>query len=151
MAISSKTVGYHICSECGKVRTKDPTGVCCSCRQKMENRRITCKICGKHKTNHKSGVCAACRRARTADTLERMGPQMKSEYIDSVIQGLWADVSLLTYYQQGKTFDEIAILLHRSKTNVYQTFRRLVGAGLFDTAVTPVLRESSDKSFEESQ
>lgn len=132
MGVSSHTIGYTLCSECGKARTKDPSGVCSRCRAKIEGRRARCRICGVRGTSHPSGVCAQCRRARTADTLDRMGPQIKSEYIDNLIKNLWEDIALLNHYQDGKSFEEIAEIMNRSKTSVYQTFRRLVGTQLFE-------------------
>ena len=127
---------FVLCTRCGKRMTKDKSGLCSECRRKAQN-RVLCKICGKHMTVDPSGVCATCRREHAAPAMRKMKkarPEIGAEYIDDVIQRTFDELTVLRYYKDGRSFQEIANELGWTRHQVASTLRKLLGARLFDSA-----------------
>lgn len=127
---------FVLCTRCGKRMTKDKSGLCSECRRKAQN-RVLCKICGKHMTVDPSDVCATCRREHAAPAMRKMKkarPEIGAEYIDDVIQRTFDELTVLRYYKDGRSFQEIANELGWTRHQVASTLRKLLGARLFDSA-----------------
>ena len=56
-----------ICTRCGKLMTKHPSGICSQCRRLSCTK--PCKICGETGRNLYDGVCSSCRsKAKSKET-----------------------------------------------------------------------------------
>lgn len=56
-----------ICTRCGKLMTKHPSGICSQCRRLSCTK--PCKVCGQTGRNLYDGVCTSCRsKAKSKET-----------------------------------------------------------------------------------
>lgn len=139
---------YKMCIKCGERMTKDASGLCCLCRRK-KHPQSPCKICGKRMTSDPSGVCSECRRKRAIPAMNKMkeqGSALTDDFIDALIKRSFDELTLLRYYKEGRSAQEIGDKLGMTRHQVTSTLRRLIGARLFDSIYGDQEVVSSDLS-----
>lgn len=146
--IGEDNPNYKMCIKCGKRMTKDASGLCCLCRRKTHP-QSPCKICGKRMTSDPSGVCSECRRKRAIPAMNKMkerGSELTDDFIDALIKRSFDELTLLRYYKEGRSAQEIGDKLGMTRHQVTSTLRRLIGARLFDSIYGNQVIASSDLS-----
>lgn len=132
--IRSDNPDFKICIRCGERKTRDESGLCSLCRRRTHPQSL-CTICGQRKTSDPSGVCARCRREHAGPTMRKIketSNDLTKDYIDSLIQHGLDEITILRYYRDGRSAQEIGDALGMTRHQVNSTLRRLIGAKLFD-------------------
>ena len=111
------------CTQCGKRRTRHPSGLCCDCRRRLNDAftpKMTCKVCGSPRDSLTDGLCPACHQKHIGmDEHDRRS---------AAIAELKTNLLILEERDRGTTFDEISNYLGLSKTAVFRRYRMLVPA-----------------------
>lgn len=106
-----------VCKVCGERKTSHPSGLCSRCRRRPINQRVPCKICGTVSSNSPDGICGLCRNA--------LGDSENfDKRIDDVIETMKERIFILEQRKDGQPFSKIAEMLGKSKSVVYESYKR---------------------------
>lgn len=140
-----------LCVECGKMKTRHPSHLCCRCRSKKKQRQL-CKICGQVATSSPDRICYLCR--KTAAGKVENGDVKQMQEALAVAKNV---VFILERRMENVSFGEISQMCGLSKSVVYERYCRAMRinptlAGSIDkvdgTYIEPLIYESPDDDEE---
>ena len=102
----------NLCTRCGQMRTKHPSGLCCRCR--VAPPVSTCKYCGERTTRGRD-CCYKCRKLLKI-----------SDDLDSAVAVQQKRMMILHLRQSGMSFGEIAEAVGLSKSQVFEAYRDML-------------------------
>ena len=121
------------CTQCGKRRTRHPSGLCCDCRKKLNQSyspKMACRYCGSRRDNVTDGLCPDCRSRLAGEEHERQ---------EEAIEQLKLNLSILELRKSGLPFDEIARKVSLGRTAAYRRYRMLVPADSAEKAFAVIV------------
>ena len=111
-----------ICTHCGKLMTKHPSGICSQCRRLSCTK--PCKICGETGRNLYDGVCTSCRtKAKT---------QRAKTFYPKAIEQVRQTLTLLELLDKGLSFGNAASISGMSKTAAYMRIKTVLPVSALD-------------------
>lgn len=111
-----------ICTRCGKLMTKHPSGICSQCRRLSCTK--PCKVCGETGRNLYDGVCTSCRtKAKT---------QRAKTFYPKAIEQVRQTLTLLELLDKGLSFGNAASISGMSKTAAYMRVKTVLPVGALD-------------------
>lgn len=116
-----------ICTRCGKLMTKHPSGICSQCRRLSCTK--PCKVCGQTGRNLYDGVCTSCRsKAKSKET---------KHYLTEAIADTQKTLLLLVELNNGMSYRAAAKMVGLSTTAAFSRIKKLLPARALDfTEVT---------------
>lgn len=116
-----------ICTHCGKLMTKHPSGICSQCRRLSCTK--PCKVCGQTGRNLYDGVCSSCRsKAKSKET---------KRYLTEAIADTQKTLLLLVELNNGMSYRAAAKMVGLSTTAAFSRIKKLLPARVLDfTEVT---------------
>ena len=116
-----------ICTHCGKLMTKHPSGICSQCRRLSCTK--PCKVCGQTGRNLYDGVCSSCRsKAKSKET---------KRYLTDAIADTQKTLLLLVELNNGMSYRAAAKMVGLSTTAAFSRIKKLLPARALDfTEVT---------------
>lgn len=116
-----------ICTRCGKLMTKHPSGICSQCRRLSCTK--PCKVCGQTGRNLYDGVCTSCRsKAKSKET---------KHYLAEAIADTQKTLLLLEELNNGMSYRAAAKMVGLSTTAAFSRIKKLLPARALDfTEVT---------------
>ena len=116
-----------ICTRCGKLMTKHPSGICSQCRRLSCTK--PCKVCGQTGRNLYDGVCTSCRsKAKSKET---------KRYLTEAIADTQKTLLLLVELNNGMSYRAAAKMVGLSTTAAFSRIKKLLPARALDfTEVT---------------
>ena len=118
----------ELCTQCGKRRTRHPSGLCCRCQ--AHPLASKCKCCGRLTT-----------RGRDCGTWSRKQRQ-GDEDLNSAIIVQRKRSTILELRQNGMSFGKIAEAVGLSKSQVYEAYRDMLR---LPSSMTPEIVEAMDE------
>lgn len=97
-----------LCTRCGKMRTRHPSGLCCRCR--TVTHAGICKICGAP-TKRGGDCCYRCRKHLP-----------KSEDLETAIVVQQKKLTILKLRKDGASYSQIAEAVGMSKSQVHAAY-----------------------------
>jgi len=111
-----------ICTRCGKLMTKHPSGICSQCRRLSCTK--PCKVCGETGRNLYDGVCTSCRtKAKT---------QRAKTFYPKAIEQVRQTLTLLELLDKGLSFGDAASISGMSKTAAYMRVKTVLPVSALD-------------------
>ena len=122
------------CTQCGKRRTRHPSGLCCDCRRRF-NQSFTpkkaCRYCGKKRDDVADGLCPDCR--------QKVDGKDEHDRRSTAIDELKTNLFIIEERDRGTSFDAIANIIGMSRTAVYRRYRTLVPADSAEKAFAVIV------------
>lgn len=97
-----------LCTRCGKMRTRHPSGLCCRCRATTPPSE--CKFCG-GRTMRGSDCCHKCRKYLRS-----------SDDVDAAIAKQQQMLLVLKLHKEGMSYSQIAEAVGMSKSQAYEAY-----------------------------
>ena len=112
------------CQNCGKHKTKDPSGICAACRRKAkvgDRSKRPCRNCGRKLTSSKDGLCGTCRQG-----FARSGYTYESHLVRAIEQAKSTQL-ILELRLDGNSFAKIAEKTGIPVSHVFRSFEDAMG------------------------
>lgn len=116
-----------ICTRCGKLMTKHPSGICSQCRRLSCTK--PCRVCGETGRNLYDDVCSSCRsKAKSKET---------KHYLVEAIADTQKTLLLLEELNNGMSYRGAAKMVGLATTAAFSRIKKLLPARALDfTEVT---------------
>lgn len=127
-----------LCKVCGRVRTKDPSGICSRCRKAGPNRSQLCQICKTAMTRNPDGICYNCKMHL------RQTPSLPNdeEVLKEALHELKKMQFIIEQRLQGRTFAATAEMMGTTKSSIYKQYQKALDIARLRTFSKSITEDS---------